>query len=306
MYKNKLLLDLPGKHEKPSVQTVLLSKQGVGVLLKPKTSPLSYLLFSACAFFLLAASDANSGMCVVHTPIDPPSSAMSDLFDGNGPLVDYTTNNASALPDVVRKDGRYHATLTNNSDNITLHFNQTQGRLDAKRLSFPFEFIARNIGIGTLADSQVAPAPNEFPSPSNLYMFAGIQVHVLDLDSRNSAHFVVGHRGSTSYTVEGKNTFNGISSVNDAGQGVVPSGRADLRVVGNADRSLSWYWQQPNFFPALHTDDWIAYRGNGVFPGGQAQFGDEVYIGMITYAYGGSSVPFVGTADSIEWDSDAP
>ena len=231
-----------------------------------------------------------------------PETSGSDSFDGNGPLIGYTTNNASALPDVTRKSGRYHAALLSNNQNITLHFNDRQGRLDAKRLAFPFEFIARNIGIGTLANSQLAPSPNDFSNPSKLFMFTGIQVHVLNLDQPNSAHFVVGHRGSTSYTIEGKNTVNGVSRVNDAGQGILPSGRADLRVVGNADKSLTWYWQSPNPNAGASADDWIPYRGNGDLPGSDANFGEEVYVGLITYAFGSSSVPFVGTSDSIEWN----
>jgi len=225
---------------------------------------------------------------------------VSDLFDGNGQLLGYTTNNASALPDVVRKNGRYHATLLDNRNNVTLHFNTRQGRLDAKRVSFPFEYVARNIGIGTLIDSQIPPMPDDLVSTSRPFMFAGIQIHDLDLEKRDSAHFVVGHRGSTSFTVEGKNTVNGRSAVNDAGEGIVPSGRADLRVVGRADRTLTWYWQQPNVNPTTQADDWIPYRGNGNFPGPQAEFDSEVYIGLITYAANSASVPFVGTCDSVE------
>jgi len=230
----------------------------------------------------------------------PATDTVSDTFAGNGPLINYTTNNASALPDVKRLNGRYHATLLNNDNNVTLHFNGRQGRLDAKRVAFPFEFIARNIGIGSLTNSQVAPSPDDFGSSASVYAFAGIQIHALDLEQRDSAHFVVGHRGSTSYTVEGKNTVNGRSAVNDAGQGILPTGRADLRVVGHADRTLSWYWQQPNLNSATQADDWIAYRGNGNFPGRQANFENEVYIGLITYGYNRQSVGFVGTCDAIE------
>ena len=114
-----------------------------------------------------------------------------------------------------------------------------EGRLDAKRLAFPFECIARNIDIGTLSDSQVAPSPDDFQSSSSVYMLAGIQVHALDLDKRDSAQFGVGHRGSAAITVEDKNAVNENSSVNDAGQGIVPAGRADLPVVGRADKTLT-------------------------------------------------------------------
>lgn len=266
-------------------------------------------LITIAYILCLSAACSSENVSTSANEVDAntmPASSGSDLFDGDGPLLDYITNNASALPSVVRKDGRYHATLDNNNDNITLHFHKRQGRLDAKRFSFPFEFIARNIGIGTLSDSQLSPQPDDFAEPSKLFMFAGIQVHVIDLEQRDSAHFVVGHRGETSFTVEGKNTVGGKSKVNDAGQGILPLGRADLRVIGHPDKSLSWYWQQPNLNPQTQEDNWIAYRGDGTFPGEQARFGDEVFIGLITYAYGRSSVPFVGTADAIEWVSGTP
>jgi hypothetical protein len=240
----------------------------------------------------LIGSPADSTTVTSSTP---GGVSITDTFAGDGPLLSYITNNASALPDVYRTNGRYHARLLDNTSNITLHYNNDQGRLDAKRVSFPFEYIVRNIGIGTITDSQSPPSPT-----SNPYMFAGIQIHVTDLNSRNSAHMVVGHRGSTPFTVEGKNTVNGSSSVNDDGANIVPTGRADLRLVAHADKSLTWYWQQPNPSPGVQADSWNLYRGTGDFPGSQTDFGDQVYIGLITYAYIASSVPFVGTADSVE------
>lgn len=239
--------------------------------------------------------------CSEQMPATPISSNV-DSFDGDGPLLQFKTNNAGALPEVERSQGRYRATLRSNADERTLHYNDRQGRLDAKRLKFPFEFIARNIGIGTLDNSQVAPAPQDFPDPMKVYMFAGIQVHSLNFESLDSAHFVVGHRGKHTFTVEGKNTRNGRSYVNDAGDRVVPTGRADLRVVGTPGKKLKWYWQQPNIAPGENEDNWIPYREEGEFPGRQARFADEVYVGLITYSYGKTSVPFIGTSDSIEWN----
>ncbi|MFK7913039.1 MAG: PKD domain-containing protein [Pseudomonadales bacterium] len=218
-------------------------------------------------------------------------SNVSDDFAGNGPLLGYTTNNASALPDVERVNGRYRANLTDNTDDVTLHFNNEQGRLDAKRISFPFEYIAYNIGIGTQSNSQTAPNPNS-GSP---YMFAGIQVHVTSLSSRNSAHVVVGHRGPTRFTIEGKNTVNGDSTTNDDGEDVLPLGRADIRIVGDSSRSLTVYYRAPN-----SNNSWIPYRGTGKMPGTEPNFGSEVYIGLITYAFRASSAGFVGTADRVE------
>jgi len=216
-------------------------------------------------------------------------------FSGSGPLVDFVTNNAEALPEVTQSEDRYHALLTDNSNNITLHFHDDQGRLDAKLLKFPFEFIARNIGIGTVGDSQIAP-----PSDNGPYIFSGVQVHVEDFNSINSSHVVVGHRGSASFTIEGKNTVDGNSSVNDIGKNSVPNGRADVRIVGNADNTITVYWQLPNSNYLTEQDSWTLYRDTGNLPGAAPDYGDSVYVGLITYAYGSNGVPFVGTCDAIQ------
>lgn len=217
--------------------------------------------------------------------------SLSDEFEGDGALTGFVTNNPGSLPDVVKVDGRYRANVINNDNNITLHFNEFQGRLDAKLLAFPFEFIARNIGIGTQGDSQIAPASSGDP-----YIFSGVQVHVPDLESRNSSHVVVGHRGPTEFTIEGKNTLNGDSSVNDAGEGIVPDGRADIRIVGNEDHTISVYWQ----LPEQSEDDWTLYNGTGDLPGEAPVYGDSVYVGLITYVFELNGLPFVGTCDGIE------
>lgn len=219
----------------------------------------------------------------------------TDTFEGTGPLIEYVTNNESALPEVGRVDGRYKAVLTNNTDNVTLHFNEDQGRLDAKSVSFPFEFIARNIGVGTLEDSQSAPS-----SSNNPYNFAGVQVHAADFSSINSSHVVVGHRGGTAFTVEGKNTLNGDSSVNDIGANTVPEGRADIRIRGNMDRTLTVSWQIPNLNYENAADNWVLYNNSGNLPGTPPDYGETVYIGLITYAFNNTGVPFVGTCDAIQ------
>ena len=243
-----------------------------------------------------ANDDTSSGATTQEADSLPPTiqASLVDSFDGQGPLNGYTVNNPEALSDVQQIDGRYRANLFENPNNITLHYNNSQGRLDAKAVSFPFEVIARNIGIGTQSDSQVPPSALGYP-----FIFAGIQIHVTNLSSINSSHVVVGHRGGTPFTVEGKNTVNGVSSVTDDGVNVAPEGRADIRIVGSADRTLTVYWQLPNINGAKE-DSWRLYNGTGALPGASPQYGDTVYVGLITYALDVTGLPFVGTCDSFE------
>lgn len=247
----------------------------------------------ACLYLCSACSES------LDANVDKVWTSLSDDFSGNGPLAGYVVNNARALPDVGRVDGRYHARVNNNDSNRTLHYHNDQGRLDARAVRFPFEVVARNIGIGTVSDSQRPPSAHRHP-----YLFAGIQVHVPNLDSRNSSHVVVGHRGETPFTVEAKNTVNGHSSVNDAGANIVPDGRADIRIVGHDDRSLSVYWQRPVVGDA--EDRWIPYNGTGRIPGKSPDYPEVVYVGLITYAYELAGLPFVGTCDAIEGGHTGP
>ena len=210
-------------------------------------------------------------------------------------MLGYTTHNPDSLPDVRRDNGRYRAHLVENSMNQTMHYHHEQGRLDAKLVSFPFEVVARNIGIGRPDDSQTAPA-----ALRDAVLFAGIQVHHTDLDSKNWSFLVVGHKGSIEATLEGKNTVNGVSVVDELGHRAAPAARADLRIVGNPDRTLSVYWQQPNLSPGATADNWTAYRGTARLPGPAPTFGADVYVGLITYAGYEHGLPIVGTCDAIE------
>ena len=206
---------------------------------------------------------------------------------------------ADALPNVNfdsdAPEQGYSVDLLSNAGNRTLHFNNDQGRFDGREVTFPFEVIARNIGIEDIHNPGQVPA-----SSNNTYIFAGVQIHVVDSEIPTSSHVVVGHRGSHSSTVEGKNTVNGSSSVDDAGANILPNARADLRIVGNADRTLTVYWQVPNTSGNTANDHWELYRGNGTLLGNAPNFGPSVYAGIITYAYFDAGVPFRGAADSFE------
>ena len=253
----------------------------------------------SCVLFSCTRDESNtieqSAPDPDDSPIENQDGFITDSFVTNGSLDNYITNNASSLPNVASVSGRYKAILDDNSNNVTLHFNMSQGRIDAKLVEFPFEFIARNIGIGTIADSQLAPEPNNSP-----YVFCGIQVHDKDFNAINSSHIVIGHRGSTGYTIEGKNTVNGTSSVNDIGANTVPQGRGDIRIIGHEDRTIRVYWQTPNVAYETTDDNWRLYRDTGNLPGATPAYGNEVYIGLITYAFGQNGVPFVGTCDAIQ------
>ncbi len=235
---------------------------------------------------------SNSDPTSPQEPEPKHSNVFIDDFTSLDSFVGYVTNNPSALPDVSYYNGRYRAVLTDNTNDITLHFRNKQGRLDARLAHFPFTAIARNIGIGQVSNSQTPPSHQDRP-----YIFAGLQVHVTDLDSRNSSHVVVGHRGGTYRTIEGKNTVNGSSSVNDEGTNASSSGRADIMIVGTADRRLVVYWQAPNLNWNTQPDNWQLYRGTGQLPGTAPNYGESVYVGLITYAQGTNGLPFVGTAD---------
>jgi len=158
----------------------------------------------------------------------------------------------------------------------------------------PERAVLRNAGISTTSDPSVA-----VPSDGNAFTVTGLQVRVLDENSVNYGSLLVGHRGSSSFTIESKSTVNGNSSVDDIGANAAPNARADLLMVGNADRSVTLYWQLPNNDYPNTPDNWQAYNGTGQFASALPAFGADVYVGVVTYAYGSSGVPFVGSADAF-------
>lgn len=243
------------------------------------------------------SAQANASIAVNVIPSQPVSTVNYDFACQNlEPLpANFVTNNATALPNTGMKCGRYTAELTDNSNNITLHYNNSQGRFDGVLVEFPFTVTVRNIGIAPMDD----PTANH-QHTSSAYMFAGLQVHHTNFNQYDSAHMVVGQRGNTLNTIEGKTTNAGNSSVNDIGHNQLPNGRADIRIEGLANGQLVAYWQLPNSTGDSNNDNWQLYNGTGQLPGTLPSWGsNQVYVGLITYAFYSSGLPFMGVADSL-------
>lgn len=246
----------------------------------------------------LTVQDSNQAVATsqISVSINQPQSSQAKTYHFGCPDLDplptnFVSNNPTVLPNVGSRCGRYIAELTDNQNNKTLHYHQQQGRFDGVVLSFPFKVIAHNIGIAPMGQ----PTANHEYS-GTAYLFAGLQVHHINFDQISSAHLVVGQRGGTHNTVEGKNTRNGVSSVNDIGANRLPQGRADLMIEGTANGGLIASWR------IAGTTTWNLYNNTGDLPGNTPDWGNgnQVYVGLITYAYGNSGVPFMGVADSLE------
>lgn len=232
---------------------------------------------------------------VVSPPVQSKTSYQFDCLNLE-PLIGFTSNNVMALPSVGTRCGKYVAELTDNSSNQTLHFNEDQGRFDGVSVTFPFSVIARNVGTASMGDLNSHHSFN-----GSAYNFVGLQVHSQDLDSPNSAHLVVGQRGETVDTIEGKMTHNGSSNQSDIGSRQLPDGRADLMLVGDENGRIMAYWQLPNLTGDDLNDNWVSYDETADLPGVTPEWGGStVYVGLITYAYYSNGLPFIGVADSLE------
>ena len=162
---------------------------------------------------------------------------------------------------------------------------------------FPFEAILRNVGTAPVnqpLQAHVSVSPDAFN-------FVGLHIHHLDYNNINSAHMVVGQRGSVLNTIEGKKTVNGVSAVNDAGNNILPNGRADIRLNVDANGHITAYWQLPNLSGDPANDNWTAYRGTGELPSSNPQWGtgNQVIVGIITYAFYSRGLPFWGVAGPL-------
>ncbi len=225
----------------------------------------------------------------------PPAPVQNEEnFTGSGPLTGVTTFNAldnDTVLDVRRLNDRYYGELKSNASEITTFFNALQGEANGWAHTWPFEIIAHNIGIGQTANTQLAP------TQTASFIFCGLQVHVETFNSVNSAHMVVGYRNDFYNTVEGKNTVDSVSTVTDEGQGALTNPRADIRIVGSAEKVTTWYYRNPGDVT------WTLYGGTGSTPGSEPTWSDTVYINILTYASGTANLPFAGTCDRVEFVS---
>jgi hypothetical protein len=220
-----------------------------------------------------------------------------DNFNGSGPLnpARWSTYIDAAVPtDTMvpsQTAGRYRKLVDIFAGDPTLWYNADQARLDYQTLTFPFEAIAYNVGIGLPGDSQAVPVPG-VDMVAEPYAFCGVLIHIPTLTTASYRSCVFGHRGPTAYTIEQKNTLTGVSNVVDQGPGVLPLGRGDLRIVGNAPgNTLDFFYRQPG------TPPWVAVTEAGF--SNPEPLPASVEVGLVTYAFGFPGSDFVGTCD--EW-----
>lgn len=203
---------------------------------------------------------------------------------------------------VVKRNNRLYGEVTvaaNGTGQDTTFFDLDQGQLNSRVMTFPFEVIALDIGIGTILDPLTSHPVN------GGYNFCGLHVHQLSstidnnvefLANINSSHCVVGHRGGTHNCVEFKNTLAGSSSQGDTSFNSLPLGRADLRVTGSAAGLLTWYYKEPG------AANWLLINGGTGFPPGtQPTYGASVDVGIIGYAYTNTGLDFAMTCESIQY-----
>ena len=187
-----------------------------------------------------------------------------------------------------RTAGRYRAHIQTgeNDFNETRWFHLERGRGDFKLLTFPFDVVARNVGVGTVADSQVNPPE------ADVVLLCGLIVHSSNLADDDWSFAVVGHRGTFNNTIETKHTLNGVSVIGDIGDDGLSGTRCDLRIVGQADGVVRAYYQEVGTSP----DSWT----EAPIPGPQPDYGSQAYVGLITYASSTGGIPFVGTCDELQ------
>ncbi|NVJ60259.1 MAG: hypothetical protein HWE27_07715 [Gammaproteobacteria bacterium] len=275
-------------------QSPVLSTTGTDFIVNVGTSSFS---------IIVSVTDAEGLTASTEIPVtvnNPQSTFRRFEFGctlGEVTSLGLNTYNEAALPNVGAMCDRYTAQLTNNDNNRTLFYNAEQGRLDGVVARFPLEATLRNVGISPVNQPLQPHVVNQ-----SAYNFVGLQIHNINFDSLNSAHLVVGQRGTTQNTIEGKKTLNGVSRVNDIGHNQLPNGRADIRLSIDSAGHVTAYWQVPNLSGDPANDNWNLYLGTGELPGTDPNWGNgnQVIIGIVTYAYYSNGLPFWGVADRLE------
>jgi hypothetical protein len=251
----------------------------------------------------------------VHGGPNDPGGSPLDVLDGDFGSKTYL--------EVGKKNNKYHAVINSNANDVTLHFHAEQGRLDSKRIDFPFTYVAKNIGIALTSDQSTYETYE-----TNQFAFCGVQVHAYGtgdttthtLDDTESIHMVIGHRGSSAQScIEGKQTSSDASSVEDEGTDTIGTGvtRCDMRLRGLwSDTNSRWYVECA--YRAVGTSTWTLYGAGDAQNGREGASSGEIwsgasnvnecdfssgeaYIGLITYAQSTTGVDglWCGTCDEI-------
>ena len=198
-----------------------------------------------------------------------------------------TSYNPSAVPDVGVRGGRFYAEILTNESEQTLWDGPNQGRVDGRLFDLPVEVIGRGMGVAPIGDDSAA-----LPYLSSYYAKSFIQVHDEDPSKTDYLHVAVGHRGGPN-TIEDKRTNSGSTNAKNI-QYNAHNGRADVRLVVNADGSHETYWQQSGTVP----DDWQPFVQ--LAPGIPFFSTGRVWVNIGGDAYLTDAVPFTAVIDSVE------
>lgn len=215
--------------------------------------------------------------------IDSPPSDIYDTFDGSGALdsakwTSYEDGDTSGELTITQSGGQYNAAHASSSNAATTWFDAEEGRMDYVEFTGDFDFICRNVGIGTTGTASD-------------YQFCG---PIVWLSSDNYEFSVIGMRGGSSVVNERKSTAASNSTVSEHSGAQISGGFADIRVT-RAGSTVSWYWQTPGTSPDSWTDITSSFASLG-----RVAFGtNTVRVGLVTYGFLAIAA-FTGTCDQVE------
>ncbi len=218
------------------------------------------------------------------------TSGLNDGFGGSGALTNYTTINASSLPDVTQTSGSYRAAVTGATNNDTSHFDALYGRFDYRAKTGNFIAVYHNVRVRTPSSDTTAP------TVTNQYIFAGVQVNA---DPANPTDLyiqaTVGHRGPVAggeggQTLELKITSAADSAVIDIGADAVIGMALDLWVERRGG-AIVFRWR------TVGSSTWSA---DLTMPSVAYTLPSTVYVGPVTYAFNHFNPDFAGYIDQVE------